>query len=100
MLVLMRKKGESIVIGDDLKVCIKRLDDDGISLAIDSLKVVEEQVVVNRDVSQALVLFDEVTIHVLAINGRQVKLGINAPRSISVHREEIYKKILSEKSAA
>ena len=54
----------------------------------------------NREVSQVLELFDDVTIHVLQINGRQVKLGIDAPRSISVHREEIYKKILAERLEA
>ena len=39
---------------------------------------------------------DEITLVVLGINGNQVKLGIDAPESIMVHREEIYQKIQEE----
>jgi len=51
MLALTRKKGESIIIGDDIEVVI------------------------------------------LSIQGEQVKLGINAPKSVSVHRREVYEQI-------
>jgi len=51
----------------------------------------------SRRVSESLIIGDNITIRVLAINGSQVRFGIEAPREISVHREEIYQKIQQEK---
>jgi len=58
MLVLSRRKGESVIIGNDIKVTI------------------------------------------IDVRGDQVRLGIEAPRSVSVHREEIYQQVLDENAAA
>ena len=56
MLILTRKPGETIIIDDNVKICV------------------------------------------LGVEGRQVRLGIDAPIEISVHREEIYNKIQAEKN--
>ena len=58
MLVLSRRKGESVIIGDGIKVTV------------------------------------------IDVRGDQIRLGIEAPRSISVHREEIYQQVLEENAAA
>lgn len=58
MLVLTRRRGEAIVVGDDVKIVI------------------------------------------LEVNGDQVRLGVEAPRSVSVHREEVYKEIQASNERA
>ena len=46
---------------------------------------------------EAIKIGDDITVRVLGIQGGNVKLGIEAPKSTDVHREEIYKKIQKEK---
>ena len=50
-----------------------------------------------RRVNEALMVGDEVTVTVLGVKGGQVRIGINAPRDVGVHREEIYERIQAEK---
>ncbi|NVK32073.1 MAG: carbon storage regulator CsrA [Gammaproteobacteria bacterium] len=52
--------------------------------------------ILTRRVGESLVIGDEVTISVLGVKGNQVRLGVNAPREVSVHREEIYRRIAAE----
>ena len=46
-----------------------------------------------RRVGETVMIGDEVTITVLGVKGNQVRVGINAPKSVAVHREEIYERI-------
>jgi len=48
-------------------------------------------------VGETLVIGEDVTITVLSIKGHQIRFGINAPKEVSVHREEIFLKIQAEK---
>lgn len=53
--------------------------------------------ILTRRVGETLIIGDDITITVLGIKGHQVRLGINAPKTVSVHREEIYQRIQQEK---
>ncbi|CAH3814331.1 carbon storage regulator CsrA [Klebsiella pneumoniae] len=54
--------------------------------------------ILTRRVGETLMIGDEVTVTVLGVKGNQVRIGVNAPKEVSVHREEIYQHIQAEKS--
>jgi carbon storage regulator len=54
--------------------------------------------ILTRRISESVIIGDDVKITVLGIKGNQVRLGIDAPKEVSVHREEIYQRIQQEKS--
>jgi len=53
--------------------------------------------IVTRRVAERLRIGDDIIVAILGVNGNQVRIGIEAPKEISVHREEIYQRILDEK---
>ncbi len=55
--------------------------------------------ILTRRAGEAVMIGSDVTITVLGVKGNQVRIGINAPRDVAVHREEIYERIQSEKKA-
>lgn len=53
--------------------------------------------ILTRKVSEAVIIGEEVTVTVMAVNGNQVRIGINAPKDVEVYREEIYDRVQQEK---
>lgn len=52
--------------------------------------------ILTRRVGETLMIGDEVTVTVLGVKGNQVRIGVNAPKEVAVHREEIYERIKRE----
>ncbi|MEE4164275.1 MAG: carbon storage regulator CsrA [Woeseiaceae bacterium] len=55
--------------------------------------------ILTRRAGETVMIGSDVTITVLGVKGNQVRIGINAPKDVAVHREEIFQRIQSEKAA-
>jgi carbon storage regulator len=55
--------------------------------------------ILTRRVGESLMVGDEITVTVLGVKGNQVRIGVNAPRDVAVHREEIYNRIQDDDQA-
>ena len=55
--------------------------------------------ILTRRINEALKIGEEVTVTVLGIQGNQVRLGVDAPKSVSVHRQEVFERIKSERGS-
>ncbi|MCR9105997.1 MAG: carbon storage regulator CsrA [Gammaproteobacteria bacterium] len=56
--------------------------------------------ILTRRVGESLMVGDEITVTVLGVKGNQVRIGVDAPRDVAVHREEIYSRIQDDGEGA
>jgi carbon storage regulator len=56
--------------------------------------------ILTRRVGETVVIGNDVTVTILGVKGNQVRVGINAPKTVAVHREEIYERIKREQDSA
>ncbi|HEY0801981.1 MAG TPA: carbon storage regulator CsrA [Steroidobacteraceae bacterium] len=56
--------------------------------------------ILTRRVGETVMIGNEVTVTVLGVKGNQVRIGVNAPKDVAVHREEIYERIKREQEDA
>jgi carbon storage regulator len=54
--------------------------------------------ILTRKAGEAIIINSDVKVTVLSVEGNQIRLGIDAPKEVAVHREEIHNRILAEKS--
>jgi carbon storage regulator len=58
---------------------------------------VNKMLILTRRVGEKLIIGEDVTVTILSLKGNQIRIGIDAPRSVKVHREEVYERIRKER---
>ncbi len=56
--------------------------------------------ILTRRIGETLMIGDDVTVTVIGVKGNQVRISVDAPKDVSVHREEVYQRIQAEKKSA
>jgi carbon storage regulator CsrA len=72
------------------------------NLARDSARELKEtsMLILTRRIGETLMIGDEIAVTVVGVSGSQVRVGIEAPKDVEVHREEVYERVKAERAAA
>jgi carbon storage regulator len=57
-----------------------------------------DMLILTRRIGETLMIGNDITVSVVGLNGNQVRLGINAPKNVEVHREEVYERVKAERA--
>ncbi len=82
MLALTRRSGESLIIGDDVKVTVSNICENQINLCVNDSQSAFVRLQENISIR------DGIIVNVVKIDKAQVKLGIEAPAGVTIHKEE------------
>ena len=56
--------------------------------------------ILTRRIGEAVVIGENITVTVMGVNGNQVRVGVDAPKHVEVHREEVYERVQAERATA
>lgn len=98
MLILTRTINEAIIIGGDIRVSVASVRSEEASFTVESSDTNQPH---SRDrlIGQTLPIAAAINLVVLGIRGRQVRLGVEAPKDVTVDREEVHMRKVSERPA-
>ena len=98
MLILTRNVNETITVGDDTTVTVTKVEDDLIHIVIEKLsKGLSVVTTLTLGVNDSFPVAADVTMFIMGLSGNQIRIGTEAPKHISIHREEVYNRILLER---
>ena len=66
----------------------------------EAIRKEQSMLILTRRVGETVMIGNDITVTVLGVKGNQVRVGVNAPKEVAVHREEIYERIKREEQAA
>lgn len=94
MLVLTRRFKEALRVTDTVQITVQWVSESYAQFKIKNLQTGDQRIE-KVNIGKAFDVIDLVSVRVLRINGCQVSVGIDAPREIMVHREEIYQRMMA-----
>ena len=99
MLILTRTTNEAIIIGGDIRVSVSKVRSEAVTFTIESC---DKKLPFHSDrlIGESLPISAGTKLMVLGIRGRQVRLGIEAPKDVTIDREEVHLRKVSEHMAA
>lgn len=94
MLVLMRREDESFIIDERIIVTVTQIGENYVSIRVTECE--KQPVIMSGKVEDILSISENIKIKILLTNGRQARLGIDAPDNVGILRKEVYMRMKKE----